>query len=56
MLAPLKFPQWLGASPIGALTLGSRRHVGVGDGEALLPRFLTPRSRRGLVVYEGGRS
>jgi hypothetical protein len=42
--------------PIGALTLGSRRHVGVGAEKRLLPHFLTPWSnRRGLVVYEGGR-
>ena len=56
VLAPLKIPQWLGLSPIGALTLGSRRHIGAAVEKRLLPRFLTPRSRRGLVVYEGGRS
>ena len=47
VLAPLKIPQWLGASPIGALTLGSRRHIGAAVEKRLLPRFLTPRSRRG---------
>jgi hypothetical protein len=56
VLAPLKIPQWLGASPIGALTLGSRRHLGAAVEKRLLPRFMTPRGRRGLVVYEGGRS
>jgi len=56
VLAPLTVPQWLGISPIGALTLGSRRHVGAEVEKRLLPSFMTPRSRRGLVVYEGGRS
>jgi hypothetical protein len=57
VLAPMKVPQWIGLRPIGALTLGSRRHVGVGAERQLLPHFLTPWSnRRGLVVYEGGRS
>ena len=56
VLAPLKVPPWLGASPIGALTLGGRRHVGAALEKRLLPRFMAPRGRRGLVVYEGGTS
>jgi len=57
VLAPMQVPQWIGLRPIGGLTLGSRRHVGVGAEKRLLPNFLTPWSnRRGLVVYEGGRS
>lgn len=56
VLAPLKAPQSLGVSPIGALTLGTRRHVGAAVEKRLLPRFMTPRTRRGLVIYEGGRS
>ena len=56
VLAPLKSPQWIGLSPIGPLTLGSRRHIGAGVEKRLLPRFLAPRSRRGFVVYDGGRS
>jgi hypothetical protein len=57
VLAPIKMPEWIGLRPIGALTLGSRRHVGAGAEKRLLPQFLTPWSnRRGLVVYEGGRS
>jgi hypothetical protein len=56
ILAPLKIPQWLGSSPLGPLSLGSRRHVGSAIEKRLLPRFLAPRSRRGLVVYDGGRS
>lgn len=54
ILAPLKIPQWLGSSPIGALTLGSRRHIGAAVETRLLPRFMTPR-RRHLVVHDGGR-
>jgi hypothetical protein len=57
VLAPMQVPQWIGLRPIGGLTLGSRRHVGVGTEKRLLPNFLAPWSnRRGLVVYEGGRS
>jgi hypothetical protein len=54
VLAPLKIPQWLGTSTIGALTLGSRRHIGAVAKTRLLPRFMAP--RRGLVVHQGGRS
>ncbi|HML07062.1 MAG TPA: PAS domain-containing protein [Xanthobacteraceae bacterium] len=56
VLAPLKVPQWLGTNPIGALTLGSRRHVGAAVEKRLLPRFLAERRRHRLVVHEGGRS
>jgi hypothetical protein len=56
VLAPLNVPQWIGQSPIGPLKLGSRRHIGAAVEKRLLPRFLSPRSRRGLVVHDGGRS
>jgi hypothetical protein len=56
VLAPLSIPPWLGTSPISGMTLSSRRHVGAEVENRLLPRFLTPRGRRGLIVYEGGRS
>jgi len=57
VLAPMQVPPWIGVQPVGGLALGSRRHVGVGAEKRLLPNFLTPWStRRGLVVYEGGRS
>jgi hypothetical protein len=55
VLAPLKVPSWLGVSAIGALTLGGRRHVGAELEKRLLPRFMAPRGRRGLKVYDGGR-
>lgn len=53
-LAPLTVPAWIGGTPIGALTLGSRRHIGATGKTRLLPRFMAP--RRGLVVHQGGRS
>jgi hypothetical protein len=57
VLAPMQIPQWIGLQPIRSLTLGSRRHIGIASEKRLLPHFLTPWSnRRGLVVYEGGRS
>jgi hypothetical protein len=56
VLAPMKATPSIGTSPLGPLTLGSRRHVGPAIEKRLLPRFLGPRSRRGLVVYDGGRS
>jgi hypothetical protein len=55
VLAPLKVPQWLGVRPIGGLTLGGRRHIGAPLERRFIPRFMTPISRRGLTVYEGGR-
>jgi len=55
VLAPLKIPHWLGASPIGVLTLGGRRHIGAAVERRLLPRFMAPR-RAHLVVHQGGRS
>lgn len=56
VMAPLSIPPWIGIDPIGPLTLSSHRHIGTAIEKRLLPRFLTPRSRRGLVVYDGGRS
>jgi hypothetical protein len=54
ILAPLNPPAWLGATALGALTLGGRRHLGATAKTRLLPRFMAP--RRGLVVHQGGRS
>jgi hypothetical protein len=55
VLAPLKVPQWLGANPLGGLNLGVRRHVGPALERHFLPRFMLPRTRRGLTIYDGGR-
>lgn len=55
ILAPLKVPQWLGSSPIGALTLRERRHVGAAIEARPPPRFMAPAQRR-LVVLAGGRN
>jgi hypothetical protein len=54
ILAPLKIPKWLGSSPVGALHLGPRRHLGAVLEGRLLPRFMTPR-RRQFTVHHGGR-
>lgn len=54
VLAPLKIPPWLGASPIGSVTIGGRRHVGAAIEKRLMPRFMAPRGRRGFLVYNGG--
>jgi len=54
ILAPFDPPYWLGTNPIGALTLGTHRHVSAPLKPRVLPRLLAP--RRGLVVYEGGRT
>jgi hypothetical protein len=56
ILAPLQVPSWLGAAPIGNLTLGGRRHIGAELDKRLVPRFFAPRGRRGLLVYDGGRA
>jgi hypothetical protein len=53
VLAPLKAPKWLGASPVGALNLGPRRHIGASLEARLLPRFMAQR-RRPFVVHDGG--
>lgn len=55
ILAPLKTPKWLGLSPIGALNLGPRRHLGAALERRILPRFMTA-SRRQFVVHQGGRN
>jgi hypothetical protein len=55
VLAPLRVPAWLGVTPIGALTLGGRRHIGAELEKRLLPRFMGARGRHGLKVYDGGR-
>jgi hypothetical protein len=54
ILAPLNVPDWIGASPIGALTLGARRHIGAEINTRLLPRFMAASGHR-LTVYQGGR-
>jgi hypothetical protein len=56
VLAPLHAPSTIGTTTLGPLTLGSRRHIGPAIEKRLLPRILAPFSRRGLVVYDGGRS
>lgn len=58
VLAPLQIPDWLGMSPLTGLVLGSRRHIGPAAETPAAPRFMAAagRSRRGLVIYDGGRT
>lgn len=56
VLAPLRPAQWQGVGPIGALELGTHRHVGASISTRFLPRLMALGGRRGLVVYDGGRS
>jgi hypothetical protein len=60
VMAPLVPPYWLGAKPVGNLTLGTIRHLGPESGHIVAPRLVPGtddgRIRRGLIVYDGGRS
>jgi hypothetical protein len=60
VLAPLVPPYWLGVSPIEDLACGTIRHLGPDSGHIVAPRLVpgteNARVRRGLIVYDGGRS
>jgi hypothetical protein len=58
VLAPLTVPFWLGSSPVIDLTLLAHRYLGVTHPAAAKSTVPPPdgRPRRGLVVYEGGRT
>jgi len=58
VLAPLTVPFWLGSSPVIDLTLLAHRYLGVTRPATTSGAGPAPngRSRRGLMVYEGGRS
>ena len=56
-LAPLAAPYWLGAKPVGPLSLGHSA-MSASRIEATRPprlRAVAGRTRHGLTVYEGGR-
>jgi hypothetical protein len=57
VLAPTTPPYWLGARPLGELTLATLRHIGPEVKTRALPRFGRGenRLRHGFVVYSGGR-
>jgi len=57
-LAPMTAPYWLGVKAIGPLKLGMLRHMNAAAEATPIPRFAAAagRLRRGLVVYQGGRS
>jgi hypothetical protein len=67
VLAPLVPPTWLGVQPLADLSCGPLRHLGVetlaaprlvaaSDEPSLVPDSESFGQRRGLVVYDGGRS
>jgi hypothetical protein len=60
VLAPLVPPYWLGATPIESMTCSTVRHLGPESGHIVAPRLVpgteNGRLRRGLIVYDGGRS
>ena len=57
-LAALAPPYWLGTLPVENLASSSFRYVGAGAVPAprLVPSSESARQRRGLVIYDGGRS
>ena len=58
VLAPLAPPYWLGTLPVADLASGSFRYVGPGSVAAprLVPSAESAHLRRGMVIYDGGRS
>jgi hypothetical protein len=58
VLAPLVPPYWLGATPVEGLTCGTIRYLGPDAGHVVAPRIVpgTENMRRGLTIYNGGRS
>jgi hypothetical protein len=59
-LAPTEVTWWLGARPLGGLTLGTLRYVGPAGTPDFAPRAAPDASnirvRHGLVVYDGGQA
>jgi hypothetical protein len=59
-LSPVEAPYWLGAEHVGALSLGTIRHLGPMVERMAAPDVAataeTGRLRRGLKVYDGGRN
>jgi hypothetical protein len=60
VLAPLLPPYWLGTTPVEGLTCGTIRYLGPDSGHVAAPRLVpgmeNGRVRRGLTIYNGGRS
>jgi len=57
VLAPVVAPYWLGAEHVGALEIGTLRHLGpvVETLRVPGPASAAARPRHGLTVYDGGR-
>ena len=60
VLAPLVPPYWLGTTPVEGLTCGTIRYLDPDRDHVMAPRFVlgmeNGRMRRGLTIYDGGRS
>lgn len=60
VLAPLVPPYWLGTTPVESLSCGAVRHFGPANRLVSAPRLVpgaeNGRVRRGLTVFDGGRS
>lgn len=60
VLAPLVPPYWLGTTPVEGLTCGTIRYLGPDSEHVVAPRLVpgteNGRVRRGLTIYNGGRS
>jgi hypothetical protein len=60
VLAPLVPPYWLGTAPIQDLACGTLRYLAADLGRVEAPRLVPGtdhgRLRRGLTIYDGGRS
>ena len=52
VLTPFKTPAWLGVTPLGALIIGPRRHLGASIERRRLPRLIRPRQRRLTLVQD----
>jgi hypothetical protein len=56
-IAPMASPYWLGAKPIGMLSLGSFRYLSADlIEEPVASQAIGSQRRHGLTVYEGGRN
>src|SRR5262249_40017523 len=60
VLAPIVPPYWPGVKAIESMTCGTVRHLGADSRFVMAPRLVpgddNNRTRRGFIVYTGGRS
>ena len=55
-MAPNGSSNWIGAAPLGQLTLGTLRYLGPGLETPVPPARPQGRIRRGFMVYDGGQA